>query len=635
MKKIMQVILAIAVLCCSAPFCAHADGAIDSGVLNFDGVTDAAGIETALKAPGYLLEAAFGNTDDKNTIAPAESDAEFGTSIAMHREDRNTGLTVMSVGNDNWITDDLVFEFSIKKGSTASSFGCGLRTNGNDASYIFAFRNNGYVQLCGKDMVQYDADTWYDVKLEYHPEKSYALLYLKKHGEENYNTYRSVFAKDYWGIQQKNLTDGYTKIEIGYLGGEPETAYIDNIRYYTTNIGTVTLISDDFSSVPETVTDNSAVTDYTKQWRLYGGDKCTLETAQVDGKNVLAINAQGGWVTIGKLINELQLPEDTTSIVKFGIGRNDENASVFFSLDVDGSNVKQVFYFQKDAPKLAGTDYYNAATGKILNFEYVYNKKQGISRVLTPASGTGRYFGNDVNAVLSGSIDFQIAAGDNPTTVYLSDFAYDALDDNKCKLLNASLLSGNAGASAALDDQIIFEFNQPIVLTNNVSSNGWDIECILKDAENNEIKCVVYPSQTEPNKLTAIPQEMLKPGTEYTVTLPKVQGGYDSEITADTSYTFTTADFKYEFGQPIMEDNTIKVNAKSAYISGKNAVIVAAAYDASGRLTGFDSMPVSATKADGETFVFTPEFKAPYTTVKAFVWSDLENIKPYAKNYSN
>ncbi len=46
-------------------------------------------------------------------------------------------------------------------------------------------------------------------------------------------------------------------------------------------------------------------------------------------------------------------------------------------------------------------------------------------------------------------------------------------------------------------------------------------------------------------------------------------------------------------------------------------------------------MPVSASKADGETFEFTPEFKAPYTTVKAFVWSDLENIKPYAKNYSN
>ncbi len=170
MKKIMQVILAIAVLCCSVPFCAHADGAIDSGVLNFDGVTDTAGIEAALKAPGYLLEAAFVNTDGKNTIAPAEADAEFGTSIAVHREDRNTGLTVMSVGNDNWITDDLVFEFSIKKGSTASSFGCGLSTK-SEASYIFAFGNNGYVQLCGKDMVQYDADTWYDVKLEYHPKR--------------------------------------------------------------------------------------------------------------------------------------------------------------------------------------------------------------------------------------------------------------------------------------------------------------------------------------------------------------------------------------------------------------------------------------------------------------------------------
>ncbi len=81
---------------------------------------------------------------------------------------------------------------------------------------------------------------------------------------------------------------------------------------------------------------------------------------------------------------------------------------------------------------------------------------------------------------------------------------------------------------------------------------------------------MVYPSQTEPNKLTAVPQEMLKPGTEYTVTLPKVQGGYDSEITADTSYTFTTADFKYEFGQPVMEGSTIKVNAKVRIFPAKS-----------------------------------------------------------------
>ena len=72
------------------------------------------------------------------------------------------------------------------------------------------------------------------------------------------------------------------------------------------------------------------MTDYKSSGACTAATNAPLETAQVDGKNVLAINAQGGWVTIGKLINELQLPEDTTSIVKFGIGRNDENASVFF-----------------------------------------------------------------------------------------------------------------------------------------------------------------------------------------------------------------------------------------------------------------------------------------------------------------
>lgn len=637
MKKFIRVILTVATLCCSLTFGAYADGTMDSGLLDFNGVTDTAGIQAVFQGTGYMAQNVFVNAKSDNTIKLIDSEAEFGKSIAINNEGY-AGLCIMALGDSGMVRDNLAVEFSIKKSSTATTFGCNLEnTKNGNAAHPFLLRN-GNVQLCGEDVASYDTNTWYDVKLELNPVKDYAVLNLKKHSDDSWNTYVKFGFNNLW-TGSIDMSAGFNKTELGYLGADAETTCVDNIRYYTKEAGEITVLKDDFSEVPEIVTDNPYVTDAAKQWRMYNKNKCTsITTKEVDGKQVLAIEAPAGaqYITIGKLIKDLGLPEDATSVVKFGLGRNSEKAKFSFMIN-EGTPEGYVILFMEDAPKLDGgaskVDYYGAETGKIHDFEFVYNKKQGISRVLTPANG--RYYGDDVGVDLTGSIDFQLASTSADAEVYLSDFSYNVVPDNKCTLKKAYPKSGYDANSAALDDEIIFEFNQPVVQPRNTDG----IECIIKDAEGNVLtkedgKPLGFAtfSRTEPNKVTVAPQEVLKPNTKYTVELPNIQGGYDSEATA-VSYEFTTADFKYEFGTPVIENGTIKVSGKSAYVNpGKKAMIIAAAYDESGKLTGIDSKEITASKAEGETFEFTPGFGAEYATMKAFVWNGFESITPYAKN---
>lgn len=637
MKKFIRVILTVATLCCSLTFGAYANGTMDSGLLDFNGVTDTAGIQAVFQGTGYMAQEVFVNAKSDNTIKLIDSEAEFGKSIAINNEGY-AGLCIMALGDSGMVKDNLAVEFSIKKSNTATTFGCNLEnTKNGKAAHPFLLRN-GNIQLCGEDVAAYDTNTWYDVKLELNPVKDYAVLNLKKHSDDSWNTYVKFGFNNLWTGSKIDMSAGFNKTELGYLGADAETTCVDNIRYYTKEAGEITVLKDDFSEVPEIVADNPYVTDAAKQWRMYNKNKCTsITTKEVDGKQVLAIAAPAGaqYITIGKLIKDLDLPEDATSVVKFGLGRNSEKAK--FSFMVNEGAQGYVILFMEDAPKLDGgaskVDYYGAETGKIHDFEFVYNKKQGISRVLTPANG--RYYGDDVGVDLTGSVDFQLASTSEDAEVYLSDFSYNVVPDNKCTLKKAYPKSGYDANSAALDDEIIFEFNQPVVQPRNTDG----IECIIKDSEGNVLtkedgKPLGFAtfSRTEPNKVTVTPQEVLKPNTKYTVELPNIQGGYDSEATA-VSYEFTTADFKYEFGAPVIENGTIKVSGKSAYVNpGKKAMIIAAAYDESGKLTGIDSKEITASKAEGETFEFTPGFGAEYAAMKAFVWNGFESITPYAKN---
>lgn len=649
MKKVMQLIIAVAVLCSSLPFEAFAensaDTGFDTGVLTFDDATDAAGIEKALKSTGYLTQDAIFNANGETAVIKPhkwDDDSGFGTSVAIENKGGYPGIHVMAC---NPVTGNIAVEFSIKKSDLQAPFYCCLNIASSDR-YVLVFKNDGYVYLCDNKMVKYETNTWYNVRLAFNPEKKYMQLSLKKPAESEWNVYGTIY-------NQENLSAGIRYIDLGYSNNKEETTYIDNVRYYTKGtaelVSTMTLIKENFSSIPETVTDNAGIT-CAEQWRLYGKNMSTLEKKTVDGRDVLSIKlkektSDTNYITIGKIINGLNLPDDVTSVIKFGFGRslNDEKIGLVIN------EKSPVFYFNSGVDALENNgkvDNYNISTGKIHDFMFVYNKKKGISRLIVPAND--RYYSNDVGVELEGSIDFQLIST-GAAEMYISDFGYYIVDDADLRLENVSMKSGNSVDAAALDDAIVFEFNQPVVQPKNTDG----ITCVIKDENGNVLENpnggrMVWAtfSQSEPNKITVATQAELDAGKKYTVelqstpgtpTVEGIQGAYSSK-NETISYTFTTAASKYEFEKPTMENGTIKLTAKSAYYQngGKKAVLIAAAYDANGVLMGTDSKEISATKSAGETFEFTPNFgdKNP-AKIKAFVLNGLDNIKPYTEAYSN
>ena len=637
MKKFMQVLLAIAIVCSSVTLGVYADdavGKIDSGVLDFNDVTDANGILDLLNSIGYKNGGWFNNANAEgkdSKISVVDTDAEFGKSIEI-KNAGYAGLSVAQRGGAGTGRENLAVEFSVKKSDTGTTLGCGLA----DSIYPLTFKNDGYINLCGNNIIEYKTNTWYDIKLDFNIEKAYTKLTLREHNGGAWKTYDKFGFVNYWSGNADNMA-AFTCIELGYLGGGEETAYIDNIRYFTKDAENITLaLSDDFSQVPEIVSD-SAVTDPAHQWAISGRTN-SVKVGQINGKQALIIDAPAGYTTIGKMIGQLNLPDDTTSIVKFGLGRADQNAKLICYTDaLKGSATTALLTFRNDAPGLEKPDYYNLTLGDIHNFEFVYNKQKGIARLLTPANGW--YYGDNISgAMLDQSFDFQIVAN-SPTTVYLSDFRFELIDTNKCEVKDIKLESGYDKNAAALDDKVIFEFNQPIIDTQKAAcrecrlyENGTEVTATNDKGETISGARIIL-NQTEPNKITVAPQVVLKPNTEYRIEMPTLQGGYD-EGTTSVSYSFNTTDSSFEFGQPTIDaDGTVKVSGKSAYINeanGKGAVIIAAAYDNAGRMVELKYKEIKATKE--ETFEFKPEFTAEHSSVKAFVWSSLQGVMPYSKS---
>ena len=638
MKKLLQIILAVAIVCSSLPIGVFAnDGRIDSGVLSFDDVADAAGILKACNKSG--LEGAMienANIDERGTISVVDVDNEFGKSIQVANGGK--GYATLYIVRNFQMNDKVEINFSVKRDSTSAPFGCYMNIGGTEC-YPMYFGADGYVKLCQESIMEYEANTWYDVKLEFNPMNStqaYMKLYIKKHADSAWNRYGTFSINGYWNVAPKVMNEGVTGIGFISLDDSATTTYIDNIRCKTDKENVSLALSDDFSQMPDIVADKS-VTDSTNQWAI-SGEPNSVKVGEINGKRALVIDAPAGYTTIGKMIGQLNLPDDTTSIVKFGLGRADQNAKLICYMDaLKGSATKALLTFRNDAPGLEKPDYYNLTLGDIHNFEFVYNKQKGLARLLTPANGW--YYGDSdkiAGATLDQSFDFQIVAN-SPTTIYLSDFRYEVIDSNKCEVKDIKLESGYDKNAAAFDDKVIFEFNQPIIDTQSAACREChlykgDTEVTATNSDGNRIPgATVVFNQTEPNKVTVVPQAALEPGTEYKIVMPTLQGGYD-ESTTSASYTFTTAADEFSFAKPVIaSDGTITLDAKAYVNQEKPAVLIAAAYDAGGNCVEVQYTDVVAKKTNS-AISFKPSFSVDHKTVSAFVWSDFSAMTPYSEH---
>ena len=638
MKKLLQIILAVAIVCSSLPIGVFAnDGRIDSGVLSFDDVADAAGILEACNKSG--LEGAMienANIDERGTISVVDVDNEFGKSIQVANGGK--GYATLYIVRNFQMNDKVEINFSVKRDSTSAPFGCYMNIGGTEC-YPMYFGADGYVKLCQESIMKYDANTWYDVKLEFNPMNStqaYMKLYIKKHADSAWNRYGTFSINGYWNVAPKVMNEGVTGVGFISLDDSATTTYIDNIRCKTDKENVSLALSDDFSQMPDIVADKS-VTDSTNQWAI-SGEPNSVKVGEINGKQALVIDAPAGYTTIGKIISQLNLPDDTTSIVKFGLGRADQNAKLICYMDaLKGSATAALLTFRNDAPGLEKPDYYNLTLGDIHNFEFVYNKQKGLARLLTPANGW--YYGDSdkiAGATLDQSFDFQIVAN-SPTTIYLSDFRYEVIDSNKCEVKDIKLESGYDKNAAAFDDKVIFEFNQPIIDTQSAACREChlykgDTEVTATNSDGNSIPgATVVFNQTEPNKVTVVPQVALEPGTEYKIVMPTLQGGYD-ESTTSASYTFTTAADEFSFAKPVIaSDGTITLDAKAYVNQEKPAVLIAVAYDADGNCVEVQYTDVVAKKTNS-AISFKPSFSVDHKTVSAFVWSDFSAMTPYSEH---
>lgn len=640
MKKLLQIILAVAIVCSSLPIGVFAnDGRISVGPLDFDQATTADDIANVITDNGSLFGAEYvilnanGSSaviephNWNNDAGATDIDKQFGTSVAIKNISGWPGIKIMAT---NVGTENIVTEFSIKKKGTDKTFYCNYISGGDN--YVLAFGNNGYVRLCNNDMVKYESDTWYDVKLVFNPKKVYTRLYLKKHGENDYKTYDAFFFYGCDGKAAKNLSGGISQIDLGYLSNGEETTYIDNVSYYTKGVGDVvpsmSSLNDDFSNAISTFDKGNFAVDYAKQWRVENRvSTLNFSTKKVDGKRVLVMNAESGWPLISKLVRDL--PEDSTSIIKFGLGRASETTGMYLYFNETATDVFSLS--GKNLQVVNSQDSWGGFdAGKISNLELVINRKQKIARVILNTNG--RIYMSDLKKFnfdrQIGSIDFMMP-GAVGAELYLSDFQYDMLDDNSCKLERAYLESGYSDNSAALDDKIVFEFNQSVAykFVNGIET----IPCTLVAADGSKVECTATMSLTEWNKVIVTPLETLKPNTKYTVEVSGVQGGYD-EGTTSANYTFTTAADEFSFAKPVIaSDGTITLDAKAYVNQEKPAVLIAAAYDADGNCVEVQYTDIVAKKTNS-TISFKPNFSADHKSVSAFVWSDFSAMTPYSEH---
>ena len=169
MKKLLQIILAVAIVCSSLPIGVFADDAvdkIDSGVLTFDDVTDADGILNLLNSVGYKSGGWFNNANAEgkdSKISAVDTDAEFGKSIEI-KNAGYAGLSVAQRGGAGTGRENLAVEFSVKKSDTGTTLGCGLA----DSIYPLTFKNDGYINLCGNNIIEYKSGVPSGYKLSGH-----------------------------------------------------------------------------------------------------------------------------------------------------------------------------------------------------------------------------------------------------------------------------------------------------------------------------------------------------------------------------------------------------------------------------------------------------------------------------------
>lgn len=623
-KKLITVLTAIAVFGCSLPLFAYADeNGIDTGLLDFETVTGAAGITAAFRDTGYLnpgddviLNANNSSVESKiETVTwTDDADKDFGTSIAIRNKSGYPTLRVMSGGAAGTVTDNFVLSFSLKKEKTDSSFAFVMYIGGD--KFPLAFANSGYVNLCGKETARYEADTWYDAELKFNPSKAYMRFSFKKHSDSVWNTYDAFFTKDLFE-SPVDTTGGFSRIEIGYISAVDEAAYMDNIRYYTVGaediVPSMSSLNDDFSELPSTYTNGTTPDDYAKQWRTGNFNSShRLECTEVDGARALALCGNSGYGFIGKPMPEL--PEDTTSIIKFGLGVSTENATVYFIVN----NTDTSLFSLSGGSLIVENDvkerFEGFEAGKIHSLQFVYNRKKQIARLILPSGDIVNLPKFNFSKEL-GSVDFQLITSTD-AKLYLSDFRYDIAGDT-FDVTNKYAKSGFETAN--LDDTIVFGYSQII-------SEDSGITCEIR--EKGAAEYTPCTAEIKLDKIEIKP-EIMKPDTEYEIRVNGAKSIF--EIYApEESYSFKTADFDINAAAPKMNDGKISAFIYSAYSNAAPVSVIALTSDDKGNLLEAADFTVYADQREGKEYTVTPSFTLPYKSVKLFVWDNIINACAYS-----
>ena len=619
MKRIISLLTAIALLCSSLIFTVYADDAdegFDTGVIDFNDAGDINAALSQLNGTGYMSGAEVQNANmaGRGTVSVADLGGEFGKSIEI--KNGGDGYATLRVMAAPIIKGNVSVGFSIRRTALDMAFSCAMKI-GSD-SYPLIFNTNGYVELCGNPMVKYEADTWYDVELAFNPisaKKAYMRLSMKKHGDDRWNTYDTYFMKGFWDAVPSNMTAGVNNIDFVYIGNLDEITYIDNIRCYTKGAENITQtmnsMNDDFSELPSFSHNDNNLTDYARQWRTYNfSDRCDASLKTVDGRQVMALSGRSGaamYVTLGKIVRGL--PDDTTSVIKFGLGFSDTSTTGMLITN-DANNV--LFNFAS-AISGSGGDWGGFEPNRIYDFQYVYNKSLGVSRILL-AADDGMYE-TDAASQLSQSIDFQfnIPSG---AEVYLSDFRYDIAGDG-CSVTDSYIKSGHDTAN--LDDAIVFAFDQTI-------SGKSNLVCEVRESGE-----TAYKPCTAAVKLDMVEVEpgIMKPDTEYEVRLSGAQSIFGTPA-AEATHNFRTVDFDIEANAPVMNGSDVTVFVKSAYSKGAPVSVIALAQDADGNPTEAIDSTVTADSREGAQYKVSPKFSEPYSSVRLLVWDGIAEATAYA-----
>lgn len=555
-------------------------------------------------------------------------------------------------GGDIWAGTSISgvkLEFKVKRDS--SKLG-GFCVYGNNKDVYFMMQNKA-IYFFGTKVSSYEADIWYDVKLNIDFSVGYASLSVKASTASEWFSVSSVASETFNNLMTitkdwKTMPSGLTAVSISHYRNTAKdrtVTYIDDLMVdeWTNDTGYRDFLEDDFDGVINVITDSTnEMTDSGTGWLA---DAAAGVTASDSAVLSVASGASG---TISK--KPFYSAPQVRQRFRFKLSAPTNGAVATVSASFNQSETQNTYLPFENAQKMSllqihddkivlGDEQYalTLSSDEMYDCEIVYSASDKTAKVsladidgtqytgsaeggLSAVFGTGSNWGNLSEFALSLTAD-----NENNASVKFDDFDWD-LGLNSLAVGN--LAEEQNADNAPLDASILFTFGETVdsaeTIGTSAEKNGSAKLAVFEEGE--ELN-VPYTLEWVSEGLIKCTLANLSTAKNYSVSLTGVTLLSGDEADG-ISVGFKTVSDEVKASEPEFSNGTLSMDVSTGYAGGKTLTLIALEYDSTGALTG---AKILEREVGADTQTLTISGISGCDKIGALLWSDFVTQVPYAK----